>query len=256
VARAGYTAGRKRRGKRGAAARPRSLAELLYVQAVSFKKQASFPELVAMLNASVLLRGARLGQRPWKLLAEPRLKPEHLPDFYATYRLPKSPFFELFLRLKWAERERKAMAKADRAGRIRTALAAVPEPFSRLMAWLGALESTANPKKPLWKARYQPRSIKSAGALASLEPLDWKDELANALLAFRLSYPGLRVPDPGRLFDLAMLESLPDARTGREPDADTLRAGWRLACKRWHPDSGGSSDAFRLVEDARRRLGV
>ncbi len=234
----------------------RSLAELLFRQPAALKKDPRYAELVALLNSSAALRTVGLEPRAWRLLALPRLKPENLIHFYRTYRLPAHEFFSLFLRLKWSWLEAKEARKAEREAYIAERMRGLAPQALAMLEWLAAVEARANVKIPLWAESFEPRSKKRARELAALDMEAWRALFASDLALLQARYPALKLPAEPLILDCWELGCLPDPRTQRPPDAARLGKAWREASKRCHPDAGGDPARFRVIDEARRRLGL
>jgi hypothetical protein len=220
------------------------------------KKAPRFAELVALLNASEPLRKLSLVPRAWRLLAEPRLRPENLSHFYKTYRLPPHEFFTAFLELKWAELAAKEARRAERASFIAEIMRGLAPEAVAMLEWLKAVEARANANAPLWSERFEPRSKKRARELAALDDAGWQALFAAALGLLRARYPALALPPPSLILDYWALGCLPDPGALKRPEAARLRRAWREASKRCHPDGGGDPARFRIIDEARRRLGL
>ncbi len=246
-----------RKDWRGAAKGPRrSLAELLYRQPAAIKKAPRFAALVALLNDSEPLRKLSLEPRAWRLLAEPRLRPENLPHFYKTYRLPAHAFFSGFLELKWAWLGAAAARRAERASFIAANMRGLAPEALAMLEWLKAVEARADARTPIWAERFEPRTKKRARELAALDDAGWQALFADTLGLLRGRYPALALSAPGLILDYWALGCLPDPGALKPPDPARLRKAWREASKRCHPDAGGDSARFRIIDDARRRLGL
>ncbi len=234
----------------------RGLAELLWRQPARIKAASRFGELVKALNASTRLRAVRLGKRPWSLLNEPRLRPYFLDDFRRTYRLPEDPFFRIFLELKWEDKAERAARKDKRAADIAAIMDRSFPPALAFIRWLGELEASHASKRALWRSLFEPRTKKRARELAALDALGWKALLQDYLTQLCRLHPPLTDLVPEHWFAYMLLETLPDPATGKPPKAGELRSAWRRAVKSHHPDSGGDAEYFRLLDEARRSLGL
>jgi hypothetical protein len=220
------------------------------------KKAPRFAELVALLNGSAALRKLSLEPRAWRLLAEPRLRPENLPHFYQSYRLPPHEFFSGFLELKWAQLEAAAARSAERAAFIEASMRSLAPETLAMLEWLKAVEARAHSKTPLWAEAFEPRTKKRARELAAMDARAWHALFTDTLGLLRGRYPALALSAPGLILDYWALGCLPDPRALKPPDAARLRKAWREASKRCHPDAGGDPARFRYIDEARRRLGL
>ncbi|HOX32701.1 MAG TPA: hypothetical protein PLB91_10235 [Spirochaetales bacterium] len=236
-----------------AAGRGRSLAELLAAQSSALRRKPAFAELERLLAGSAALRRARLPPVACRLLDEPRLEPRFLGDFLATYRLPESPFFAIFLGLKRGRRAELDRARVRRKSQIEGIAAAYPDWVRGCFAFLKGAESARNPGTPLWAKAVFPRSKKRAAELARFGPEEWLAYLFEKIELLRGGYRRIALPPAGLLLDCALLGLAPP-RQGRVPAEAAVRSAFRLRSRSAHPDGGGEPGAFRALVAARDRL--
>jgi hypothetical protein len=230
------------------------LARLLEAQGGGIRKDPDFPKLAGFLRDSSALQRVRLNRRAYVLLNEPRLKIRYLANFYATYRLPQSPFFPLLLSIKWAHREKLSVAREERAKRIDEIMATYPRDILGLMRYLAEAERSRHPDCPIWEKRLRPRTKKGAREMAAFELAEWLPLLEGYIETLRASYRRLVLADTDRLFAYAFLECLPDPATGKLPTKAAVKAQFRKLSKTRHPDLGGDPRRFLLIKTARDLL--
>lgn len=241
-------------GRVEASKRRYSLAALLAAQPEAIRKHADFPRLERLLRGSGPLRRATLPRVAYVLLDEPRLKPCFLGDFLATYRLPESPFFALFLAIKWERRAKLEAARAARQGEIRATATRFPSEIRGFFEYLEAAERARNPGVPVWKKKLFPLSKKRAREMARFSLAEWLSMLAEYIEILRKSYRRIALPDTDSLLACLLLECYPDPVSGRLPTQAALKAQFRKLSKIHHPDAGGDPKRFRLLLRARDRL--
>jgi hypothetical protein len=241
--------------RRSTSARPTlSLRRLLDMQPPGLRKDCRFAELEAMLRASPRLRAARLNRTAYALLDGPRLRLADLPNFVDTYRVPASPFFELFLTLKWERSSRLAAARRDRERRIAAIAASYPREVLGLLGYLEEAERRIRPDAPLRRLGPWPRSMARARELGTLGLAEWIPLLADYAETLRAGYRSIALCDTETLLACMALECLPDPATGRLPSKAAIRTQYRRLSKACHPDLGGDPRRFLLVSRARDRL--
>lgn len=220
-----------------------SLEHLLNVQSPTIKKHPDFLKIERLLFASPVLRCVRLNPRAYRLLHEPRLKVCFLPNFYATYRVPKSEFFSLFLSIKWAQVQKKADNRSARAEYIVAQVAAFPRDFLILFTVLCTFD----------KALY-PRTKKRVNEMATFTVAQWLSWFTVTGTGLMNTHRVLEKIGIDTLLACMLLECLPDFRSGKLPSKSVVKSQFRKLCKEHHPDSGGDNTRFLLVKKAYEEL--
>ncbi len=228
-----------------------TLERLLARQKATLRKRPEFALLEEMLRGSPGLRAARLSRTAARLLDEPRLKPEFLMNFYATYGLRKHLFYPMFLQLKWSAVVRRKEAARDKRARVEALMSSYPEDVLRLMGWLAAAEGKRRPEAPVVHEVLIPRTLKRARELASFTRPRWVALLRRTVAAIAGGYRTIALPRADALIALSILDCLPDPLTGEAPSAAVVKGKFRELSKVRHPDSGGDGAAFRLLAWAR-----
>jgi hypothetical protein len=228
-----------------------SLARLLAAQAGPIRRHPDFPKLEGLLRESAALRKVRLSRIAYRLLDEPRLELRNLVNFHSTYRVPASPFFSLFLSMKWDRRRSQAAAREERARQIAEIMAACPTEVLGLLRYLAEAERTRNPAAPVWEGSYRPKTKKRAREMAALTLDEWLPLLSGYVDELRGRYRRLELAATDRLLAYALLACLPDPATGKLPTDAAVRARYRESSKACHPDLGGDGRRFLLVTRAR-----
>jgi hypothetical protein len=231
-----------------------SLARLLSAQGGAMRRHEGFPRLVSLLGGSLKLQRLSLSRTAYALLNGPRLELRNLGNFYATYRVPESPFFPLFLAMKWGQQRKRAAAKEEREKYISSVMASYPAEALALIGYAAAAERSRNPDCPVWKEKLRPRTKKRARELAALGLDEWLRLLAAYFDELKGAYRRIDLPETEALIACALLGCLPDPESGRLPTRSALAAAFRTASKTSHPDLGGDARRFRLVAEARELL--
>lgn len=240
----------------------RTLHQLLDAQSAAFKKDSRYALLQEMIAGSAPLRKARLTRLAWRLLHEPRLKVQFVDNFIETYRQPKEPFYRLFLELKWDVKKHSANLRSERTRRINQLCERWPQPVQDLARWLTDGERQYNRAAPVCSRALKPQTLKAARRMALWGYSHWQRYLEGLVNELHVRYPNLKLPPSPEILDWMILESLPPVEHIRRPPVSVLKAGWRRAGKRWHPDctdldsTDTHTEWFRAAEAAARRLGI
>jgi len=240
----------------------RTLAQLLDSQGAAFKKDPRSGILQKMLDARAPLRQARLSRQAWRLLNEPRLQVQFVHNFIETYRQPKDLFYQLFLELKWDIKNRSAVLRSERSRRIVTLCGQWPQPIQNMTTWLQDCERLYNRSVPICSQAFTPHTLKVARLMSLWGWSHWQHYLEKCINDLCVRYPNLLLPPVQDLLDWMVLESLPPVKSIRRPSVSALKAGWRHASKRWHPDcttqykASHNTEWFCAAENAACRLGI
>lgn len=228
----------------------RSVRELLQRQNKTFKKQSSYIQLQHLLDTDAALRKTRLSRTAWKLLQEPRLKPCYIDNFSHTYHFRNKEFLQLFIQLKWEEKERKAKRKQKINLEIQKNMASWPGQIKLFYHYLYELEKQKNPDTPLWLTQLLPRTIKESIRRKDFSLHDWVVFLDKYLILLEQRYKTLRIPDRQELIDRMILYAL----GGKQNSMEEIKNGYRKASKEKHPDAGGKQEDFLLIRKSYERL--
>jgi hypothetical protein len=216
-------------------------------------------------HANPRLHTVRIPRRCYTLLHDARIAPENLSNLYQTYRLPRDPFFPLFLACKrgyLAERERVRQARREY---ILTQVRSMPEPRLRTLRYLGYFERGLNSAgdSPVWQDRLFPGSKKQADAYLGLSEADWQSLIRTHMRDLCSRYPRLKPSVTDLIAAQSVLELLPDVRSLPEsarpaapvpPAAQSVRASYRRLSLLHHPDRGGDPELFIQIKRAHDQL--
>ena len=241
----------KPRGKRG---RFRPLARLLDAQPRGLVRDPRHRLLWDHFLASETLQRLRISPRCYRILNEATIEPEHLADFYTTYRLPDHPFFPLFLAVKaeWLEQRRRWREKRD--AEIFARVKQLPDHRRRSLRLLAEYERMHHPNadNPIWDNRLFPQSKKRAEEFMGYGETEWFGEwcrhlerLANRYRDIPALFDGFGNPT----YSFKVLAVL--VLRCREVTRREVTRNFRFLSKEFHPDYGGSPESFRRLKTAR-----
>lgn len=240
--------------------RPYSLAHLLSRQPKTLGKDPRYAEMAGRLEARPELTRLRISRRCYTLLNHARVAPENAGTFCRTYRLPKDPFFSLFLEIKrdyLADRERYREARRQY---ILATLRSLPAPTLAFIKYLGYLEEHYNPSRlhPLWQSELFPGSKKQANAYRTYDQGDWIDVFRRHLRLLAGRYRGLNERFREKLLACYLLDCVPpltpEHTPARWPDATAVVRAYRRMSLIHHPDRGGDPRLFVELKRARDTL--
>lgn len=240
-----------------AAAKNRTVAALLERQPAAFRAHPAYPRLVARLRVSPVLARVRLDPIAFRLLDKARIEAKNLENLYVNRRLPRDPFFPLFLVVKREIAELRAQARRARDAAIAATVDSFPSEIRDFIIFLAKLEKRLNPRCPLWRGTLYPRTKKRAAELAAFSYAQWIELFGPYLELLRRRYvdrPELRPMDPEKLLACMALRCLPDPETLRWPSDAEVKAAYRRLSKTVHPDAGGDVGLFRLITLAKETL--
>ena len=241
-----------------------SLGYLLSKQPKSLRKHRYYAEMLSYYRNSSRLQKLRISRRCYSLLQHATIKPEYLHNFYITYRVPKDPFFPLFLRIKrdyLVERERKREAKMRY---IADKMRALPPQTLTCIKYLATFEQYYNRADnfPVWTIHMFPTTKKRVREYAAFTQIEWIQHFQNHLSRLRQRYPSLDEHSAERILAAYVLECLPE--NGKKAsalqerllpaDAQLALRNYRRLSKRHHPDLGGDGDLFLQLQWAKEVL--
>ncbi len=221
--------------------------------------------MITHYHANPRLQSVRISSRCYTLLDTARIAPEHLENFYTTYRLPRDPFFPLFFLCKRAYLAERERIRQARRHYIIKRMRSLPEPVLRTIRYLGYLERSVNyaGESPLWQKHLFPGSKKQADAYLRRSSTDWQLAVRTHLSTLRSRYPRLKASVTDHIAALSILELLPDVRqedghasvtaTTALP-AHEIQTSYRRLSLIHHPDRGGDAQLFITLKEARDYL--
>ncbi len=246
---------RRRRSLRSTS-RTYSLTDLLSRQPKAVQKQPGFALLEVQLGASGELRRVRLNSRCFALLHQARIRPENLENLRHTYRLPRHPFFPLFLKLKREYAIERAQQQEARRRYILDRMRLLPQPIVEFVRYLGYLEEHFNAAggHPLWDRHLFPPSKKRVHEYAAFGHRDWLALFRRHMDLLCARYPGFTPGSAQRLLACWVLECDSYLIPPVPPGAALVKRRYRELSLRHHPDQGGDPLRFLELKQARDLL--
>ncbi len=203
------------------------------------------------LRTSEKLPRLRVSRRCYLLLDRAVIRPEHLDNFYSTYRLPKDPFFPLFFSVKKEYLERREKLEKSRQEYINQRIKKLPDEIKRIFRQLAEYEMKLHRSGlyPVWKKHFMPRTKKLADEFLSFTLARWLHCFSVYLSELSKTYKKAAASRNERMI-AAWLLDVPLEKVS----ADLVRKQYRILSKKCHPDQGGSEESFRLLAWAKEKL--
>ncbi len=229
-----------------------SIAYLLEKQPGALRKDPRYLPMRESLEGSQRLLALRFNRRCYTLLHRAVIAPENLEHFYRTYRLPRHPFFPLFLAVKKSYLDSRERARVEREELIRQTVDSLP-PLVRTYwgAFIGWEESLGRRGAPLFRACLYPRTKKKAREYLSLSRGEWILLYRDYLERGKGKYGALGEKEGRRLLDRFALDLPPPPAP---VDQGMVKSHYRRLSLEYHPDRGGDGEIFRLIGEARERV--
>ena len=247
--------GRRRRNRRRNiqdAARI-SLEHLLSRQPKTLNKHPQYDLMISHYRNSDTLRHLRINRRCYRLLDRAVITPENLHHFHRTYRLPKDPFFPLFLAIKKDYLNGREEAARQREAYILKQVKTLTPRRRQALRFLAEWEESINRagERPVWEKTVYPGSKKRADQLTILSGSAWLSLYDGFLEAMGRRYPGIEPRLTKMIRATLVLELIPSIHPLRFPDRDEAARAYRRLCRTAHPDAGGRAEYFIRIKESR-----
>lgn len=225
-----------------------SLGDLLSKQPKTLKKDSYYDEMIHRLLSSGRLQKLRINKRCYQLLDKVIIKPEHLQNFYSTYKLPNDPFFPLFCKIKKDYLFKLGRKRSARFEYIKHEMENLPQKVKMVISMLKELEMKTNWSNiyPVWKQFFEPVTKKKVHEFRSYSWNSWIEYFELCLSVLRGKYA--RFPKKAAKKILACF--ILDLKIGKYHDSDIKRQ-FRVLSKDFHPDLGGNAADFHLLQWAK-----
>lgn len=232
-----------------------SVSYLLNKQPKSLSKQKHYQLMVSYLQNAPRLRDLRFNRRCYSLLNGAVVKPEHLENFYRTYRLPKNPFFPLFFMIKrnyLMERENK---KLERKKYIEVKMKGIPSYVQKYFSLILQQEKKYNRagNYPVFKENLSVRSKKKADIFVKYDHSDWIIFFGKYTACLSEFYERIPLAQIDRIYAYLILNCIPESPS-TIPDETKISNRYRNYSKIYHPDRGGDPELFIKIKWARDLL--
>ena len=225
---------------------------LLDKQPKSLSRQKHYQLMVSYLQNAPQLTGIRFNRRCYSLLNDAVIIPEHLENFYRTYRLPRNPFYPLFFMIKrnyLMERENK---KLERKKYIEKKMNCIPSQLQRYFVLIIQFEQKYNRAgdHPVFKVNLSVKTKKKADMFAKYDHADWIYFFGIYTACLLKQYERLPLKNLDRIYAFLILNCIPESFS-EVPKIAKINNRYRNFSKIYHPDAGGDQELFIKIKWAR-----
>jgi len=229
---------------------------LLNKQPKALQKDPRFRLMMNSLEETPALRERKFNRRCYSLLHNGVIRPEHLQNFYRTYRLPKHPFFALFFDIKRDYLKKRERLKKERENYILCGQKELPPMVRQMQAQMIKLEQKAhfNGQDPLCRLNFSVKTRKQIDLWNSFSHDQWIVFFDHLLQKLMKKYPRIPQNNVDNLLALFILQSLIPKDISLW-DSKTAKSNFRRLSREYHPDTGGNSPMFIKIKWARDQLG-
>ena len=241
------------RRKRPSGRKIYTIAYLLDKQPKGLRKDPRYGAMTESFSGSRDLGRLRFNRRCYSLLNEGIIKPEQLDDFYRTYRLPRHPFFPLFLAVKTSYLRERDRVRKEREEYIRTRFEELPLPLKLYLREFALWEKglRGGGKAVIFHRMIYPGSKKRVHSYLAFGAGDWERVFSSFTEAVQREFPHGRDRNGRILLDRFTLNYPPPP----EPlERKILKERYRQLCFASHPDRGGEEEDFLRIREAYERL--
>src|SRR6056297_640207 len=235
-----------------------SLGYLLSKQPKSLQKNRFYEEMLMHYRSSPRLKNLRISRRCYSLLQHAVIKPEFLNNFYRSYRLPRDPFFPLFLRVKRDYLEQRRQRQEQKMRYIADKMHRLPPDALAFIKYLAAFEQQYNRAEnfPVWTTHLFPTTKKRVNEYSRFSRTEWIALFSTHLQRLEQRYRELDELTTKQLLASYVLECLPreGIAPGLQPDLQAAARNYRRLSKLYHPDLGGEGDFFLQLQWAKEVL--
>jgi len=229
-----------------------SLGELLAKQPKTLRADPAFSAILRLYRLSPKLQSIRISRTCRTLLDRATLNPENLPQFYRTYGLPRDPFFPLFLAARKMYGKRKQDRLIQKKEFIAAVLRGLPENVRDFMRFLVLYEKGLHSGRthPVWSSELFPGTKKRAREYSRFDFTAWVEFFRRYLALVEEQYPVHSRARTLKFLALFILESLPEPRPPYAESREHVAKNYRRLSKLYHPDLGGDTIRFILLNQA------
>ncbi len=153
----------------------KSILDLLKRQPKIIKKTSLFVDIVTIYNSSLELKRLKISNYCFNLLNKAKILPEKLNIFYKKFKLPKSYFFPLFLKLKKEYIDKLNKKKREKNLYIYNKMITLSENIKSFIKFFAVLEKKLNKakKSPLWNKLIYPKSKSKVDKYLRYNNIEW-----------------------------------------------------------------------------------
>jgi hypothetical protein len=221
---------------------------LLNKQPKTLQKLNDFKILLGYYHASEELKNIFFGRKCYSLLNNSKITPGKLEQFYKIYKLPKNPFFPLFLKIKKDFLNNKEKEKKKKDEYILKKMLELPDEVKTFIIYFSKYEKSLNRRKrfPIWAKFIYPQNKKIADSMLKYNKNKWINLFFKYIEHLKERYKTYNDKYANKIIALFILE-LPIKKHSEEE----IKNQYRKLSKKHHPDLGGNSKDFNLLQKAK-----
>ena len=225
---------------------------LLTKQPKALTRDKTYDLMISYFRSSPVLQSVKFNKRCYSLLNEAVIKPEHLNNFYRTYRLPRTPFFPLFFMIKRNYLLNRELKKREKQEYIIDRMNNLPPYVVKFLKLVKDLEQEYNRanKSPVFKSHIMAKTKKKADAYYRYNHGDWILFFNNYFELLLKEYERLLLVKIEQLSACLILMCIPE-HFFEFPNESLVKKHYRSFSKKYHPDTGGDSLMFLEIKKAR-----
>lgn len=232
-----------------------SLNRLLSRQPKTIRKHPHYELMISHYLASEKLQALKINRQCYRLLDKAVITVENLPNLYRSYRVPRDPFFPLFIKIKKDYLTQRLKKAEEREKYILTQMKKLSGERRRVLRFLAELEESLSPlgSRLIWEKEIYPSSRKRALEILKISDREWFALIDGYLKSLSLKYPAISSRQE-QLSASLFLKIIPTLNPLIFPSKETVNKSYRKLSRRYHPDSGGESYLFIKLQNSRDSL--
>ncbi len=226
-----------------------SINYLVSKQSNWFKNHRDFNLLISYYNASDVLKKLRLPRKAYIILNNCRISSNKLDDYFRFFRIPKNPFFPVFLKIKSEYLNKNLKNKREKADYIRKVMNALDDDVMTYLKYFIKYEKNVNVRQltPVWNKFFLPRSKKRAEEFKGYDRNRWINFFFEFIRFFNHYYNWVDKKYGEKLVALFILH----LDIAKHND-DRIKSQFRILSKKYHPDAGGDNASFNNLMIAKK----
>ncbi len=205
--------------------------------------------MLSYFKASDALQNLRISKKAYSILNNCKVSNDKLNYFYKVFRIPKNPFFPVFLKIKSDYLKDKRDRAYEKLKYIKNIMNNLDEKVINHLKYFIKYEKTININRntPIWNKYFFPKSKKKADEFYKFNKNNWTKIFFKFIESLNNYYNWIDKIYGKKLVALFILE-LEIAKYNTEK----LKSQFRILSKKYHPDAGGDSESFNNLMLAKK----
>ncbi|OHD05398.1 MAG: hypothetical protein A2086_13640 [Spirochaetes bacterium GWD1_27_9] len=221
---------------------------LLKKQPIKLTKTNDFQTLISIFNASTELKKAHFNRKCYSIINNCKISYQNLERFYKIFRLPKNSFFPLFFKLKKDYLNQKVKKRDEIKKYIFEKMNILPDNIKKYIRNLAKYEINIIKSKKIkvWSKILYPKTKKQANLILNYKKKDWILLFDKFSEEIKKEYKNTDEKYLQKLISLFILDL-----DIKKYSLEEINKQYRILSKKYHPDLGGNSYDFNLLQKAR-----